>query len=671
MKRYLLTIAILSWLIPCDVFGGQITEGIIQTCPDKYATYSDTVHEYVLRIEDYVHNYGCEVINIYALFADNHMEVIDALEEDDALMQSTVNLFVKAPGLVPAMAKAPHILETLVITAKTDKAAFKKLIEVYSGLKPGDYRNMEKNPNYFLYPLAATLMTDKNARAGEVRYMARRIEKNISPDDISIYSYLLMTGQREYTGRDPEKIMSYVDLTMSTIGRDTLRKMQPYKTYLIYFLPPPASVIKESQNICTIKIHKIQQDYVKLMTFVFEYFETLDKPELGMRVAEFLQGDIMDALRYHRNGDEIQKYLSYQFNSRLFSETFSLDHCDTDTIEKMKFFFSMYSPIREDTGKIVEGAEGNLGLIARWFLQGGKTYMDRANPENWVKFVKTMCFLPVITTKLNPTQQKVFDDLLLNFYDHKCQTQPDVVNNAILIVMLYQKTNYFKWVDQNIDAFSMIEHNEDVEFGRDNKKYKYIFMTSYPTDYDPSLFCRLKNEGVVPAPTVQQLMWMSNESLEDHNFTEFEKKFATGGKIVEMADYAFLFGSIIAIPVTGGTSTAVLVTTLTRMAARTAAKKAIKNIAKQGFRKTAKRISKSVLKNSWKAEKNQIFQIAKQSGRKIEEKTLVKALNRTEKYVMGMDLSRVAIEIAMVYFFAQNYDNKETSNPCGDQLAYR
>lgn len=579
MKRFFIFIVLLFLSQPFPVQGGMISEQIKASCPDEYSTHEDTVNNYSLRMEEYVQKFGCGVIDVYALLAEDNMEIIETIEEDESMMAATAKIFVDVPDLVPAIKKDPTILKSILLMSKVDDAAFSKLKEVLSIMGRFELKRIAKNSRCFLYTLAAMMMASDEATSHEIKHLTRRLKNKVALQDIDTYMFLSIVSLKLYPNTSIEKRMEYVDMTLTTIGKKTLRRIQPYKHYIVYFLPPTASDISESQNLRGTELDKIQYDYVTLMAFVFDYFADIKKPEFGLRMAEMLSGYILDALRFHNNSAEIIKYLRYQFNSRLFKEVFNHDPCDRDMINRMNEFFCMYSPANKNTRAI-----GNLGLISKWFCHGGKTYIDSVQPDKWQDFAKTMCYLPKIRFSLNNTQVKVLEDLLLNLHE-------DSVMNGLFVISLFQKTNFFKWVSEGADAHTKIEKTHDDNMGCTAKKYKYILLTSYPKDRDPSLFQRFAYGKKLPISKIQELMCMNQAELEEHNFTRAEKNWALLEDIADTADNVIFVASIVAVPLTAGASTAVVAMMVARKGAKIAAKKAFKTLARRSL-KSGRRLVK-------------------------------------------------------------------------------
>ena len=662
MKRFIFFIALLFLSQSCPVLGGIITEQIKASCPNQYSTHENTVNNYSVRMEEYVQKYGCGVIDVYALFAENNMEIVETLEGDEFMMAAASEIFMDIPDLIPAIKKDPTVLESILLMAKADENAFIKLKEVISTMSRFELKRIARNSRYFLYTLAAMMMANDEATLDEIKHLTRRLKNKVALRDIDTYMFLSIESLKLYPNARVEKRMGYVELTLTTIGKKTLRRIQSYKHYLIYFLPPAVSDISESQNLSRTELDKIQYDYVSLMTFVFDYFAEIKEPEFGLFMAEMLSGYILDALRYHDNSSkEIREYLHYQFSSDLFCALFNdYDPCNQDIKERMNAFFVMYSPTNKNNRELLSEVKGNLGLIAKWFCSGGKNYMDSVQPDKWRRFILTMCYLPAIRLKLNENQVNMFDDLLLNLSE-------DFVTNGLFVISLFQKIDYFKWISEETDAFAMINSNPDDSMGCSAKKFKYILLTSYPKDGDLSLFARFANEQKVPRSGFQQLMHMNKVELEEHNFTSAEKKWALFEKSINTADNVISVASIVAVPFTAGASTAVVAMMAARKSAKIAAKKTYKTLARRGLKSGHRLVnlgSKESRKVAWR-EARELTGFAVKRGRiNLREESIKKTIRKTGNYMEGVWLTHLAVVEGAEYFLSQTIVDSGMKDLC-------
>lgn len=630
-------------------FAGSLTDDLRINCPDKYNTYHDTIQDYIVRMVDFVKKYGCGVIDVYALFVDDNIDLIETLEDDETLMKSASQLFMDVPELADAIKNDRAIFETMVLMAKTSETTFSLLTEVLSGMGKGELNRFVRDSKYFLYPLAAIINADSTMDANNIREKARRLQKTVDLSVIDAYIFLSNASIILYPNASAEERMWFVDLSLNNIDIKTLRKIQKHKEYLVYFLPPESSYIAESQNLSSSRVKEIQRYYIKLITFIFEHFEKQDGPDWGLILVERLSGYISDALRYHNNADEIKRYLEYLFNSPILLTILAdSDPCNSDVNSLMSRFFSMYSPV--DGNKILpDTAKGNLGLIARWFsCREGKTYITRARPEEWKAFVKTMFYLPKIRFEISYKQLDVFRDLLLNLSD--CP-----IMNGLFIISLYKNTQYYEWVDSKPDAYAMIRHNSDAYVGSNAQKYKYIFLTSYPSDKNRSIFNRFNNGERIKTSDIHELMYMNRNELEEHNFTEKEKNQALAENILNATEDVILVASILSVPLTGGASSAAVAWCAARKGAKIAAKKAFKALSKRAGKNTVRLLGKNG-KKAMRREFKDISGLAAKQGRKTirEESMKTSSIGKVDSIINKVQISEIIAGVCAGFFLADS-----------------
>ncbi len=656
-KAFLFTLFLL-FVFPLSVLGGMISDEIKNFCPEQYYAHQEIVHEYSVRIQDYVKKFGCEIIDIYAVFAEENIQIIELLEDDESLMEVVVDLFANVPALIPVFQKNPKILSSILFTAQADETAFINLKEMFMAMSRYELRKMERDPRYFLYVIAANMMNSGEKDVCDVRKLMTQLRKKISVNDIETFMFLMNVSYRLYSDISVDKRMKYVDLVLTTVGKKTLQKLQRYQQYLIYFLPPDISEIAESQELSPVKLEHLQHDYIDVMAYVFRCYADgeFHSCEFGLLMVEMLSEYVQDALRYYQNSDEIKEYLDFQFRSAVFP--YGNQYCNIEYRKKLKEFFRMYAPVNSNNGQPLLGTEGNLGLIAKWFTHGsGRQFVKSAQPGDWNHFSQSMCFLPEIYFNLSDTQVEVFDDLLMNL-------PANPVTNGLFLILLSQRSKYYEWVDADKgDAFYVIRHNPDDTYGRTARKYKYIFLTSFPKDEDLSLFLKFSNGKQILMSDIYSLMDMNDKELYKHNFTDFERYCETFDKVQVAIDIT----CILAIPLTGGASIGIT-------AAKAAARKGVKKAAKKALKELARRSAKSV---------SRLVKIATKEGRKIAMRELreltgmaVKRGRKTVQHTMQRGLYRVgavndsvqltcfAYGIAATYFLSQSIVDSGMSGIC-------
>ena len=381
-----------------------------------------------------------------------------------------------------------------------------------------------------------------------------------------------------YPNAGPDFHLAVTDATLTKMGSEIVRKLKPYKEYTAWFLPPTVKDIPEAQNLNNTEYNRLKQDYISLNIHVFRTISELYGLPYSLKLIEQIAPALMEALRYHNNKQQIQDYLNYEFRSESFKQILDGGICQTGSGDNgLAAFFSMYSPYDEQ-GHPLPGTKGNLGLIAKWFAEGDlRRYIDTVKETN--HYVYSMAFLPHIFDKLSSQQKHVFNDLLFNL------NKKSSSYNGLLIASLYNKTGYFDWLEKSHDAFDTVIHNNDVHLGKSAPKYKYVFITSYPTDNSGSILNSFDGEQISNS-ALNHLLNMDIAELSEHNFTSSEKNWALAENVIDTADWAITAASIASIPFTAGASASVTFMMLARKGAIAAAKKTMKTLGRRTLKST-------------------------------------------------------------------------------------
>ena len=301
-----------------------------------------------------------------------------------------------------------------------------------------------------------------------------------------------------------------------------------------------------------------------------------------------------------------------------------------------------------------------MGLIAKWYSRdSGRKFIKSVQPSEWEHFSQSMGYLPEIYFSLNCKQVKVFDDLLLNL-------STDSVTNGLFIILLSQESIYFEWVNTNREAFSLIRHNENDIYGQTAKKYKYIFLTSFPKDSDLSLFLKFSNEEKVPVSDIYQLMYMDNKALSKHNFTDFEKYCSFAEDVYNTVDNVIFVASILAVPITAGASIAVVAMQASRKGAKRAAKQALRKLSRRSAKSVCRLVklgSRKGRKVAWR-ELKELTGIAVKRGRKTLQHSMQSNIYKAEVYSDAVGVTRVVYSAAAAYYLSQSIVDSGMDDIC-------
>ena len=645
-------------LLP-PVQAGSFTDHIRKACPGEFKRHEGTVAEFAMRMKPYIDECGCGVVDLYNALSDNNMEIIDQLEEDMALMQSAVEILDISETLNNVIKDSPDIVLTLVLLLQNDRQTFHKLSDALSSFSRHERRQLRKNPNYFLYYLLAAAMPEDLSQGFDIRSNARRLKKRVSVQSLDAFSLLYLQARFVFPNANSDYWVGAAEGTLKRLGPMTVRVLKPYKEYLAYFLPPKEDEIPESQNMSGAELQNLRRDYMDLIIFTFQRISEQFGIPYGLKAVEHICPSVMEALRFHHNKYQIQAYLNYEFRSQAFASALIKGICQSESgDEKFETFFSMYSPYKD--GHPLQGTEGNLGLVAKWFADGNlRKYIDKE--DNHEHYVYSMAILPRIFVRLSSKQKMVFDDLLFNLRE-----SPTL--NALVIAALFDTTTYFDWVENNYDPFSMVTHNSDVAYGKTAQKYRYILLTSYPKDDSGSILHHFDGKSISSA-SLNRMMNMSIDELQEHNFTDGERMVKMVDKVTKVAELTTFAASIVAIPFTAGASAGVTAMMLTRKCAMIGGKKTIKTLARKFKKSSLKLVGKHGRKVALR-EAKELMGIAAKRGRKsmmqeAMKKTMKKGIHKTNKWTGGVAMFSLGAG-AVAHFLANGPDSTEPIELCDE-----
>jgi len=639
---------------------GSFTDSIKEKCPTEYRHHKDTVKKFAIRMKPFVEECGCGVVNLYDSLGDSNLALISSLEEDMDMMRSATKIFEISSDLNDALKESPEIVETLTLFANMDPALFQKLSKALSSFSKHDARQLRKDSSYILFYLLASSMIDPKER--DLKLILKNLKRNVSLNAISSLSMLYLQSRTVYPNADPHFWMSAAEMTLQALGKKTVKALVPYKEYLALFLPPKEDDIPESQNLSSREIQKIRQDYMDLMVFVFNLIDSIDGKDtsaLALKVTQHIYPYLLDALRFHGNKKEIKRYLNYELKSNNFGYILKNGVCQAGGEDAgLENYFIMYSPYED--GQPVPGTKGNLGLIAKCFVEGTLRKYQR-NSKDINGYIYTMSLLPHIYLSLTNKQKSVFTDLLFNLSEHQ-------ILNGQVIITLYDKTRFFSWAQNSPDAFLNVTHNEDVSYGQNALKYKYILLTSYPKDKSPSILHSF-GEKSIPSNDLNRLMNLPIDRLEAHNFTSGERYVKLTEDALDIADWTITAVSIVAVPFTAGASAGVAAMMLARKGAISAAKRSMKTLGKRSLKSTMKLMGKQGLKVAKREAKEVIGFAAKRGRKSMKEEAIKKGVRNVEKWNDRVGIAHFAGAVsagAMAYYFANNSQFSVPTDLCSE-----
>ena len=653
LYKCVLSVFIISILFATNVYAEKNVDLVKRKCPSEYSKYSDTVEEYI-RMKEYVENCGCEVVPLYACFADNNMDFIDLLEADQDLMKSASKIVSSFPEFFAEIKFDPLIVESIMIM---DQDSFQVLKKILKNISQKDIEELKSNSNYFSYYLLTCMLIEGNNNDDpkKIDSILRKLKRKIPKEKIDLFTFIyVLKNIAEGSSVSPSECYNLVDLTLKTLGKKTTEEIiKADKVAFLNFIAPSSNLLEDSQSIDEYRLQKLKKNYVEIMRDVYNLFGSKEREGWGIKISGMISKYIPDALIKYDNPEEIKQYFQYLFESQIFALAVRNGFCDETTDEALEKMFTMFSPPK---GKSY--SPGNLGLIAKWFQSGQlKEYMNKISDEDFDSYIRTMYFLPKNYNTFNCAIQKdVFEDLLFNLSSSQ-------VVNGMFLCFLSENTTYFDWIaeNDNISVFIKSDHSQSHE------KYQYILLTQYPAREDDSLFARFTMKKKVPTEAVSLLSRMGTTELQEHNFTTSEKNMAMVSKVIDNADTIITIASIAAIPFTAGASTSLVAAMAIRKGSIATAKRAVKTLAKRGIKSAIKLSGKKGRKKAVRELSEVIGFSAKRGRKNIFEQNFKKGIYRADSIVTSANLFRITSSMAAMYFLASRVESQK--DPCDGSIS--
>jgi len=586
-----------------NTYAGAITKSIEAQCPDQYAVYENIVHEYAVRMSNYVKTYGCGVVSAYGVFMTKDMSRIQQWEDDEWSFNEVNQVFLFAEKYNLDVAAKPllyDVLSTLLTSANNQD----QLDRVFAQTTGYERRRMSRNPERIFYLMWA-MQISQSQKPEDIFRIKDRLHKDFSV--ASLPTALLLNGSiaNIYPEYSAKKRLGLINYVFHTYSKGFMTKLATNKLALpnlVYLLPPQAGDIEGSQGLTDRDIEQLQRNYAADIKEIFKSFKVATD-NFGVSVdatavlAPFVQQALVSAPMMNLS---ITSYLKNQIHSPVFNRYLKQKgNCKAeDFANYVANFFTFLAPFKQikgnDSVEPIPYLQNNLAQIANW-------YHNDANMRAWVTdigndpqiFIQNMAWLPYYYEKSKPVVRQYLSKLLYNL-----PKNPNV--NASFILALFKGSDYFEWIVNASDVDTKVNANEDVR-GNSAAKYRYILTTPFPAQDDLSVFQRFLHNGTGIA-ALSDLQDYSVELLSKHEFILSEKIMSTLNNL----DNTITVVEILAIPITGGAS-------ILLIGAKMAAKQATKKSLKQAVKVGSKYVRETVSHNVSRTTKRLIFKDGKKS----------------------------------------------------------
>ena len=567
-----------------------------QTCKKEFSKYpSLTENGWSIRIEPQIDLYGCKVVKVFdTLLKENAQGIMDAVDENPELMQEVLKLykrreFVKlmnknsvAKELVDSNAANPLFLKNLnyLIQKRYNSANRKKISNDFTYL------------NYYILP-SVNAKTTKELK--KYYYTLKKLNLN----ELKAFTFVYGTIGDSY---DFSLLVENFSTLKKKLTPKQLNLIVQYPKFIAYFLYPSKEEMGIEGN--DKYIHKKQQQYQKM---IISFYKSMYKHNIGQ---DSESSNIVALLTL----EEIQPYVVSHPQNYYEIEKLLLD------LSKQDFINQLWAQIEKQCNKKKKEeifaifGDNNLNSLLKLKKSENDLYKNLLYSSSNQKSIFSLFYIANVYAKFTPNKWQIFKDLL---YTLPTPSYDIYVNSFVLKEL--DNMGYFDKIIRSREYNKFVENDEDVANGKSTIKYKYILLTSYPSDQDPSAFQYIGSKELSMAQdNLEKLYGLPINELETHNFTTFEKSMSYLNK----ADWALTGLSIAAAPFTGGTS-------LLYIAGKTAAKQTGKIAAKKGMMWYAKKLSIKLANKSIKFAR---------AGRK----TFYKTIGEKNTRAFGKGLDKIA-----------------------------
>jgi len=573
-----------------------------EICKKEFSKYPELIKDgWSIRIEPQIDLYGCKVIKIFNLLVKKEaVGIMDAIDEQPEIMQNVLKLFkhrefVKlmntnktARNLIDLNSGNPKFLKNLnyLIQYKYNSAKGKKVSKDISYL------------NYYILPSIHA----KNSKELKKYYHAL---KKLNLEELKIFTLVYATIGDSY---DFTLLIENFSTLKNKLTKKELNLIIQYPKYIVYFLYPS----KEEMGINKDKkyIHKKQKQYQEIIISFYKSLYRHNKSSVNAENANYYALFTLE---------EIQPYMvAYPHN---YYELGKL----LQTLVKQNLIDDLWKKVDNSCNKKNKGevfaifGDNNLKNLLKIKDDENDLYKDLMHSSSNQKNIASIFYISNVYAKFTPLKWSIFRNLL---YTLPTPSQDFYMNSFVLKNL--DNMHYFDNVTKKDDYNIIVKKDSDVQNGISTVKYKYILLTSYPSDEDPSVFQYIGSNNLDSAKeNLAKLYKLPIDELESHNFTDFEKSMA----FINKADWALTGVAVIAAPFTGGVSLSYI-----------AVKQTGKIAAKKGMKYYAKKLSVKLVNKSIRFARHGRKSLFKNLGEKntrVFGKGLDKVDNIKENFIFG------------------------------------
>jgi len=462
-----------------------------------------------IRIDEQAEIYGCSVIPLYDYLVKNDaIKLMDVMDENPQITEYILKLFSNKSIL--KILNQNKLIKELIFSNDTNNGLFFKNFSYLIEKKYNSAitKQINMNPIYLNYYILPSIV----AKNSKELYKYYNSLKRLNLQELKLFSSVYGVLGNDYRFSDLLQNFSRLKKRLSS---HQLEQLVFYPQFIAYFLYPSKEDMNFNGDEKTFrkKQKEFQELTISIYKSVYQYYRTRSG-NVQANISGNVQANIYALLTVKEIFPyTVENYNNYYEIGKLF-----------DLLVKQGFIANLWGQIGDKCKKTTREnlfavfTENNLINLLTLKAQENDLYKQIIYYSS-KKEIQIPIYVANSYTKLNAKEWKVFKDLILHL-------NGTMYKNVWRVGQL-DSIGYFSAINQMQDYNQFIIKDDDVDKGKSTSKYKFILLTSYPSDYDLNVITYLDNGNIKQAKeNLTKLYRISKNDLETHNFTTFEKGMA-------------------------------------------------------------------------------------------------------------------------------------------------
>ena len=566
-------------------------------CPTAYDKHSVISEEYAMRIKNKIPNYGCSVIDLYAelIKLGDLYDVMDAIDDNPTLIPP-LQKFLSNKKLTKIFQNDTSIKKAILNDALSVRFLNNLNALLTKKMNYAILSKTKKDPRYFNYFSLSAYYAKDYEQAAKYYVMLRN---SISVEQLQYFATVLDAVKENYTFSG---LMQNIISIKEYLTPDESAKILQYPGYIAYLLTPPVDAfperIQEQKDRIDVyrKVHQENTLFVyKTVYDYFQYTSGVKEDVLALKTLENLSPYMLE--QPQKSIQPFQSIMLDLIKGGFVMQLFDKDICS----EAAKNNFDVFG-------------QNNIDNLMYFRANNLELYNELIDPSNPHKDISYLFYVSNVYANFSKRNWNVFKGLLEFFSNNKAD-----IYQVIPFLHRLEKVGYYNMIVRESDYLAYINASQDDAEGKSTQKYIYILATSYPSQSDTSIFYQYATGNFDEKKIkqhIRELKEMTVSELQEHTFTFLEK----AEVYIDIVDYTAMAVCIVAAPITGGGSLALVSGNISRKVTQ----KTLKSAIKFAIKKTNK-----VIKYTNKMRKGVYNKMGKVKAKKIQN-----GLGKTE-YITG------------------------------------